>query len=175
MLIGLPSTSELPKYYDRYINLVFTDDLIGALEEEMHDTIAMVLSASDELQNYRYGEDKWNLKEILMHIIDGERIFAYRALRFARMDSTMLSGYEENDYVIASKADNRTMQSLIDEYEAVRLSTIQLFSNFTRDMLNQVGNANGVEISVRALGFTILGHEMHHKKVFEERYVNSFN
>jgi len=175
MIIGLPTQNELPKYFDRYINLVFTDDLITGLEDEMADTIKLVLGASPDLYEYRYADDKWNLKEIMLHLIDCERIFNYRALRFARNDKTELSGFEENDYVIASKADQRTIQSILDEYESVRNSTIQLFSNFTRDMLNQKGTANGVEVSVRALGFTILGHEIHHKKVFEERYIKAFN
>ena len=175
MIIGLPSQNELPKYFDRYIKLVFTDDLIAGLEEEMQDTIVTTLGLSSDLQEFRYAEGKWNLKEILMHQVDAERIFNYRALRFARNDKTELSGFEENDYVIASKADNRTIQSILDEYESVRNSSIQLFSNFTRDMLNQKGIANGVEISVRALGFTILGHEMHHKKIFEERYIKAFS
>lgn len=175
MIIGLPSQNELPKYFDRYIKLVFTDDLIAGLEEEMQDTIVTTLGLSSDLQEFRYAEGKWNLKEILMHLVDAERIFNYRALRFARNDKTELSGFEENDYVIASKADKRSIQSILDEYESVRNSTIQLFSNFTRDMLNQKGIANGVEISVRALGFTILGHEMHHKKIFEERYIKAFS
>ena len=175
MIIGLPSLNELPKYFDRYINLVFTDDLIAGLEEEMQDTIETTLGLSTDLLEFKYAEGKWNMKEILMHIVDTERIFNYRALRFARYDDTELSGFDDNAYAIASKADQRTIQSILDEYESVRNSSIQLFSNFTRDMLNQKGIANGVEISVRALGFTILGHEMHHKKIFEERYIKAFN
>ncbi|MGB6268909.1 MAG: DinB family protein, partial [Olleya sp.] len=116
-------------------------------------------------------KDKWNIKEIINHLIDSERIFCYRALRFARQDNTALSGFNENDYVDFSHAKNRTIDSLIEEYKTVRQATITLYNSFTDESLLFRGIAGSGEVSVRALGFLIIGHEKHHINVIKQRYL----
>ena len=121
--------------------------------------------------NYKYAEDKWTIKDMLLHIIDAERVFAYRALRFARADKTNLPGFEHDDYVVVANANGRIKASLLNEYNAQRESTIQLFSNFKDEMLMQIGVASGNPMSVRALGFVTAGHETHHCNIIKERYL----
>src|SRR5690606_18442301 len=126
----------------------------------------------DENQGlYSYAHGKWTLKEVLIHCIDTERIMSYRALRFARNDQTELPGFEQNDYVPQSEANSRKMADLIEEYKILRQSTILLFKSFSDDVLKRAGVANGNPISVRALGFVISGHELHHLNVCKERYL----
>lgn len=173
MNIARPSAQDMPKYFDRYIELANTDDLIRSLKAEMRDTQKSIGTYSKELIDFRYAEGKWNLKEILVHLIDAERIFAYRALRIARLDTAPLSGFDEDAYVEHSNASHRPIKEILKEYKAVRKSTILLFLSFTEEMLDRKGTASNVEISVRSMGFTILGHEIHHKKVFEERYLKA--
>ena len=172
-MISRPLESEMPTYFDRYIHLANTDDLLRSLKSEMRDTQKSISQYSSAVIDYRYAAGKWNLKEILVHLVDTERILAYRALRIARQDATPLSGFDENAYVEHSNACQRPIRDILKEYKAVRKSTIQLFSSFTPQMLDYRGTASKVEISVRALGFAILGHEIHHKKVFEERYLKA--
>lgn len=124
-----------------------------------------------EKQNYRYAEGKWTPKDILLHLVDAERIFAYRALRIARNDKTALPGFEENDYVIEAKAEERSMSSLLEEYSEVRKATISLFLNFGEEVLKRLGEASNCSVSVRAIGYIILGHEKHHVDVIFERYL----
>ena len=124
----------------------------------------------DKLE-YRYAEGKWTVKEIIQHIIDTERIFAYRALRVARNDKTALPGFEENDYALTGNANARTLESLLAEYKAVRQATIALFNSFSDDMLKHIGTASNSPISARAIGFIIIGHEAHHCNVIKERYL----
>ncbi|MDT0293186.1 DinB family protein [Mesonia ostreae] len=120
---------------------------------------------------YRYAEDKWTPKEMLLHLIDSERIFCTRALRFARKDKTLLSGYDHEDFVKESGANTRSLESLLEEYNMQRQSSILLFKSFTKDMLQRKGNANGLEVSVAALGLIISGHELHHVQILKERYL----
>jgi uncharacterized damage-inducible protein DinB len=121
--------------------------------------------------NYKYADNKWTIKDMLLHIVDAERVFAYRALRFARADNTNLPGFEHNDYVDRSNANYRSKSSLLNEYNAQRASTIQLFTNFTEEMLLQTGIASGNPMSVRALGFVIAGHEIHHCHIIKKHYL----
>ena len=121
--------------------------------------------------NYKYAKDKWSIKELLLHIIDTERVFAYRALRFAREDKTDLPGFEQDDYVITSDANTRSKASLLNEYNFQRASTIALFSSFNDSMLMKIGMAGGNPMSVRAIGFITSGHEVHHCNILRERYL----
>jgi uncharacterized damage-inducible protein DinB len=121
--------------------------------------------------DYRYAEGKWTIKEIIQHIIDTERIFSYRALRISRNDKTPLPGFEENDYVDNTDANKRGLQELLTELSAVRHATLLLFKSFSEEQLARIGIASENEISVRAIGFIIIGHQKHHQKVFEERYL----
>lgn len=121
--------------------------------------------------DFRYAENKWTVAEVLVHIIDSERIFQYRALRFSRGDQTPLPGFEQDDYVPFSKANNRTLQSLIDEYSVVRNSTLHLFNQFDTNDLERKGIASSLDWSVGALGFVICGHQKHHRNILRERYL----
>ena len=121
--------------------------------------------------DYRYAEGKWTIKDIIQHLIDAERIFTYRALRFARNDKTNLSGFDENDYVDEANANDRTVMQLLTEMSAVRHATLLLFKSFTNEQLIRIGTSNNNLLSVRALGYIIIGHQNHHQRVFEERYL----
>jgi uncharacterized damage-inducible protein DinB len=121
--------------------------------------------------DYRYAEGKWTIKDIIQHVIDTERIFAYRALRISRNDITPLPGFEENDYVENTKANERGIQDLLAEFSAVRYATLFLFKSFSEEQLKRIGTASGTAISVRAIGFIIIGHQKHHQNVFQERYL----
>ena len=120
---------------------------------------------------YRYAEGKWTIKEVLVHIIDDERIYAYRALRFARNDKTELPGFDQDPYAFYSNANVRSIESIIEEYEAVRMSTITLFNGFSDDVMLRSGVANNNEVTVRALGYHIAGHELHHLNILKNRYL----
>lgn len=159
----------LPKNFDQYIKLVPDLDLIDALHKYGNEYLEKEKNYLLALGDKVYAENKWTVKTILLHMIDAERIFAYRALRFARNDKTPLSGFDENEY---AKADvsNRTVTDLLIEFAAVRQATLGLFLGFDDDILLRQGTASGNEISVLALGFTIVGHELHHFNVLRERY-----
>jgi uncharacterized damage-inducible protein DinB len=121
--------------------------------------------------DYRYAEGKWTIKDVIQHIIDAERIFGYRALRISRNDQTPLPGFEENDYVENTDANSRSIQGLLTELSALRHSNLLMFKSFTEKQLTRMGIASNHSISVRALGFLIIGHQKHHQKVFQERYL----
>lgn len=159
-------------WLDNYIHKVDTDNLLEGLKKQTQETLELCASLSDELADYRYAEGKWSVRDILLHLIDAERVFAYRALRFSRNDKTELPGFDEGLWVEHAHASERSMKSLLEEYIVTRTATVALFSNFTQEMLAMRGKANGVEMSVAALGFGILGHEVHHVTIIRERYLN---
>lgn len=163
--------NEYAEYYSQYIKQSGNANLLDVLKESAQALNNLFETISDEKMNYKYADDKWTIKDILLHIIDAERVFAYRALRFARADKTNLPGFEHNDYVVVANANGRSKASLLNEYNAQRESTIQLFSNFTDEMLMQIGVASGNPMSVRALGFVTAGHETHHCNIIKERYL----
>lgn len=165
------TTNEYGPYYKGYIDLAGNDLLITGLTKSMYRHLNLFSSISEDKMNYAYAEGKWTIKELIVHLIDCERVFAYRALRCARNDKTDLPGFDQDDYVTTSEANNRSKASLIEEYESVRKSTIAMFRSFTDEMLTQVGTANGNPMSPRALGFIIIGHEKHHAKIIRERYL----
>jgi len=165
------SSSEFNAYYGAYINLAENQSLIDGLQNGLEKTVAFFESIPADKQDFAYAEGKWTIKEILRHIIDTERIFTYRALRFARNDTTALPGYEQDDYILPAKANELSMQSLLEEYKSNRLATIAMFSNFTDEMLKIIGEASNYPMSARASGFITIGHEIHHCKVINERYL----
>lgn len=171
MSISKPTPEEFPDFYGKYIALVKSENLIEALTEQGKQFNEFIYSIPSEIFDYRYAEGKWTVKEIISHILDAERIFAYRALRFARNDKTNLHGFEENNYVPETNAANRTIDSMLEEMTHVRCSTILLFFSFSDEMTMRKGIANGREISVRALGYIIAGHMQHHMNVIKERYL----
>lgn len=167
-----PDLSTVPDFHKRYVEHVKDYDVLEALKNSSKETIEMVRSIPEEKGDYRYAEGKWSIKELLCHMMDTERILAYRALRFARNDKTHLHGFEENDYAPEANAQNRNIKKIADEMGRLRLTTIDLFENFTPEMFKRKGLANNLELSVLNLGYIISGHESHHRKILRERYLS---
>jgi uncharacterized damage-inducible protein DinB len=154
-----------------YVREAGNVNLIEELEISLHDFIRFVQNIPMDKFDYRYAEGKWTIKEIIQHVIDTERIFAYRALRFSRFDKTPLQSFEENDYAANTNAGGRSIQDLLTELSAVRHSNLLFYKSLSEEQLKAIGTASNNQISVRALGFVIIGHQKHHQKVFEERYL----
>lgn len=172
MKINDLSPNEYANFYANYIASVSNEyTLVEELEISIHRFIKFVQDIPMDKFDYRYAEGKWTIKEIIQHLIDAERIFAYRALRFARYDATVLSGFDEDYYVLNSTANQRSIMELLTEYSAVRHTSLLLFKSFNNEQLLYSGIASNNNISVRALGFVIIGHQNHHQKIFEERYL----
>jgi uncharacterized damage-inducible protein DinB len=137
----------------------------------MKKTRELVDSVPDERWGFVYAPGKWTIKEVLVHIVDDERIYAYRALRIGRGDTTPLPGFEQNDYVPYSRAGGRSVRSILKEYESVRRATLTLFRSFTEEDLSRKGTANNYVYSVRGLLYHMAGHELHHLNILRERYL----
>ena len=167
--IDKPEPDEHIAYYGKYIALV-GDDALAAMRASSAATPRLLSGVTEAQAMFRYQPGKWSVKEVVGHIIDGERVFAYRALRFAREDTTPLPGFEENEWVPAGRFDRRSLQDLVAEYSAVRTATVAMFSSFDEDALLRRGKANDAEVSVRALAHIIAGHELHHVGLLRERY-----
>lgn len=165
------NSNEYSEYYGYYISLNVSDNLIQNLENQLDATCDFFKSLPEDKLEFQYEVGKWTPKDILQHIIDTERIFAYRALRFGRFDSINLPGYEENDYADVANANLRTIEDLLEEYKMVKLASIHLFKSFSEKMLLNIGTANNAPISVRAIGFVISGHEIHHINIIKARYL----
>ena len=157
--------------FANYVQEAGEINLIEELEISLHAFIKFVQNIPLDKFDYRYAEGKWTIKDIIQHLIDSERIFAYRALRFSRNDKTPLPGFEENDYVDNTNANGRSIQDLLTELSAVRHSTLLFYKSLSEEQLQRIGIASTHQLSVRALGFVIIGHQKHHQKVFEERYL----
>lgn len=166
-----PDLATVPAWYHNYIKQVQEDDVLNAISHNSETAFTFFKTLPDEKWSYRYAEGKWSIKEMLQHIIDAERIFAYRALCFARKDTTALPGFEENDYAAASNADKRNKEELLTEFETVRKSIEQLFVSFDEEQLASIGTSNNNPISVNSIGFIIPGHAQHHINVIKERYL----
>jgi uncharacterized damage-inducible protein DinB len=163
--------NEYSRFYTPYIQALENVQLLEELEICLHDFIKFVQNIPMDKFDFRYAEGKWTIKDIIQHLIDCERVFSYRALRLSRKDKTPLPGFEENDYVQNTEANKRSLQELLTEFSAVRQSTLLLFKSFSYEQLKSTGIVNDHEISVRAIGFIIIGHQKHHQKVFQERYL----
>ncbi|WP_018477318.1 DinB family protein [Pontibacter roseus] len=170
-IITPPSPTEYDEFFNSYIGNANTDDLLTALAASEEYIVNLMLSLKEQQLQHRYQPGKWSIKEMLVHMVDTERIFAYRALCFARKDKTEFPGFDENAYADVSKGDTRAITSILAEYAAVRQATIELFKNFDEEMLAEVGTASGRKVSVRAMGFAILGHEIHHLNILRQRYL----
>lgn len=164
--------NEYAPFYANYITQVSDEyTLIEELEISLHRYIKFVQDIPMDKFDYSYAEGKWTIKDIIQHTIDAERVFAYRALRFARNDKTELPGYEEDDYANEANGNKRSIMELLTEFSAVRHATLLLFKSFNEEQLLRIGYANNNPMSVRALGFIVIGHQNHHQRVFEERYL----
>ena len=166
-----PDLSRVGNFYHNYINQVTEDELAEAFDKESASFIRFLDTIPAEKYDYRYAEDKWTIKEVLQHIIDAERIFSYRALRFARKDKTPLPGFDENSFAAASKADARNWDKLVEEFKVVRRSSELLFHSFDEEQLQSDGISSNASNYVLALGFILIGHTMHHQKIIKERYL----
>ena len=171
--IGRPEPSEFVPYHGDYISLVKGSDIVGALEEQGKEIVALLSSLSERQAQHRYEPGKWSVKEVVGHVIDTERIFAYRALRIARGDATPIEGFEQDDYVRAAQFDKRTLAGLVEEFAAVRRATILLYHGLDGEAWLRRGIANQKEVTVRALAYLTAGHELHHRKILEEKYLTA--
>jgi uncharacterized damage-inducible protein DinB len=170
--IKKPEPGEYPAYAAMYIDRLPDDGLLlQHLEDNFQVVKELILSLPEEKLLYRYAPGKWTIKEILVHIIDDERIYSYRALRFARNDSTPLPGFEQDDFTKYSNANKRDLGNIFEEYEAVRKATITLFNGLDEEVLTRYGTADGKKATVRALAYHIAGHELHHISIIKEKYL----
>jgi hypothetical protein len=164
--------TEFQKYIQRYLDLVPSENWLQEMKISGNTTSEIYRELSPEQSNFAYAEGKWTMKELLQHLIDAERIFVYRAMRFARKDKTELPGWNEEEYANHYFSEERSLESLIDEFETVRKSSIIFFENLNPQQLQENGIANGNEISVETIGKLIVGHNIHHLNVMKERYLS---
>jgi len=169
-IIARPQPGESAPYYDRYISLVQGEDILDTLDQQRRQTMLLLSGRNDEDGDFRYAPDKWSAKEVLGHVCDTERIFAYRALRIARADATPVEGFEQDDYVQNGPFAQRPLAGLVEDFIAVRRATLSLLRNLDEPAWSRRGIANKNEVTVRALAYTIAGHEMHHRRILEEKY-----
>lgn len=171
MKAGDLSDSEYAEFYAPYIQTLNNDDLIEELEISVHRLIRFVQEIPMDKYDYQYAPGKWTIKDILQHLIDAERVFSYRSMRFARNDNTELPSFDENAYAEQAFGYRRSIKDLLTELAIVRQSTLALFKTFSDEQLVKSGIASGKRMSVRALGFVIIGHQNHHQRIFSERYL----
>jgi len=164
-------SSEHHPYFKAYLDQLEERPLIEALTEGAIETNRFFRDLPESKHEFQYAESKWTPKEILLHLIDAERAFSYRALFIARTDNANLEGFDENTFAKNSNANVRSMADLLKEYNSVRAATINLFESFSDETLARIGKANGNTFSVRVAGFLTCGHEIHHRKVIKERYL----
>lgn len=170
-MIGIPDKAEYNPYYHTYISLVVSQDVIPFLEKQREEFVGILEVLSIDQQNYSYEEGKWTIKELLRHIIDAERIFAYRAMSIARNDKSAFPGMDQNEYMSACDDRNNSFEALIKEFDLLRQGNIQMFTNLPVDSFEIMGVASDSEISVRALLYIIVGHLEHHKTIMNDRYL----
>lgn len=170
-----PAADEYLPYYDRYIKRVPEGDVLSTLSRQIDETLAMLRGLPESVAGYRYATDKWSVNEVVGHLIDSERIFSIRALRFARGDSTPVPGFEQDDYVRNATFNAYRLSDLASELEVVRQATLHLFRHIDEDAWTRRGTASNAEVSVRALAYIIAGHELHHRELLRSRYLQKKN
>ena len=166
-----PAPEECAPYYHSYINQVGGSDILNTLIDNKTQTLELLRSLPSPIWDHRYAPGKWTAKELLLHVIDTERIFAYRALRIARNDQTPIEGFEQDDYVPFSGAATRSSASIMEEYAAVREASLHLFRHCSPEMWNRQGTASGRPFTTRSLAYITAGHELHHLRILRERYL----
>ena len=169
-MIPRPDAAEHPPYFSRYVDLVPDGNLLLTLRSQLHDTLASIRGMDEADGGFRYLPGKWSIRQVLGHVIDTERVMAYRALHFARGDAAPLPSMDQDQFVAGADSDARTLADLADEFEHVRLATIALFRPLRDEALARRGIASGAQCSVRALAWIIAGHELHHGAILRERY-----
>lgn len=165
-----PAAGEYGSFYQSYIEKLGSGNIIEILGEQQEITSSLITSLDERQALYRYKEQKWTVKEVIGHLIDTERVFAYRALSISRNDTNELPGFDQDEYVEAASFNDRSLQNFRDEYAGQRRSTIALFSSFSKEILDRKGIANNYSLSVRAIPFIIAGHERHHLEILDNRY-----
>ena len=168
--VARPQPGEYAPYYERYISLVSGNEILSALESGRRQMMLLLSGRSEGEGDYRYAPGKWSAKEVLGHVCDTERVFAYRALRISRADQTPMEGFEQDDYVRNGPFAHRPLCELIDDYIAVRRATLTLFRNLDDAAWLRRGVANKNQVTVRALAYIIAWHELHHRSILEEKY-----
>jgi hypothetical protein len=171
--VGKPEETEYLPYYASYISLVQDGDIRATLGNQLPETLTLLQSIPEERAGFRYAPGKWSIKELVGHIIDGERVFAYRALRFARNDQTPVPGFEQDDYIREASFDACALADLAAEFSSVRQSSLFLFKHLSEEAWTRRGTANDSEVSVRALAYIIAGHELHHREVLRSKYLQA--
>jgi hypothetical protein len=169
-VVTRPQPGEYASFYERYISLIQGEEILHTLDEQRREMLLLLSCRNEKDGGFRYAPEKWSVNEVLGHICDTERIFAYRALRFSRADATPLAGFEQDDYVRSGPFGQRPLSDLIEEFIAVRRATISLFRNLDDAAWTRRGVANKNEVSVRALAYITAGHELHHRRILEEKY-----
>lgn len=164
--------SEYNNYYQPYIDILGETDLLDGLKTGLVSLVNFITALPDDKMEFAYAPKKWSIAEALVHLIDTERIFQYRALRFSRNDKTPLPGFDQDIFVAKSRANAKGKTAIINEFKAVRVGTIALFESLNDEELMRFGVASGSKMSVRALGFLMCGHLKHHKKIIESRYLS---
>ncbi len=164
-------SNEYAEFYAGYISLVDNENILNLLNDQLQEFIELSQSIPQEKALYRYAENKWSIKELIGHMLDTERIMAYRALCIARNEKKSLPGFEQDDYVQNGFFNDRNWNEMLEEYSLQRKANILLFESFNESVLKTIGIANEKEISVRALIYIIAGHERHHLNILKERYL----
>lgn len=167
-----PNLASIPEFYRGYVGRVKDENILTALESNKGEAVQYLEKIPVDKWDYRYAEGKWNIKEMVQHIIDTERIFSYRALCFARGEKASLPGFNENDYAAAAEASTRKTTDLLEEFSIVRAGTICLFRSFSDKQLEKTGIANNHPIEVNTIGFIAVGHVLHHLNILSERYLS---
>jgi hypothetical protein len=168
---GRPQTGEYNSYYGRYIDLATEDDIVAALDTQGRETANLLGGLSEAQASFRYERDKWSVKQLVGHVIDAERIFAFRALAFARGETTPLPGFDQDPYVANAASDDRSIADLAEEFATVRKANVMMFRALSEEAWQRRGVASDNPISVRALAYILLGHERHHLRILRERYL----
>jgi hypothetical protein len=166
-----PQSNEYAPSYAPYIDKAPEDDIAAALELQIDATRAVLAPLSEERALHRYAPGKWSVKEIVGHVIDGERVFAYRAMSIARGEQQSLPGFDENEYMVHATFDERPLRDLLDELADLRRANVRMFRGLSDEAWSRIGKANDTPVSVRAIAYILLGHERHHLGVLRERYL----
>ena len=166
-----PTSNEYAPYYHTYIGKVPEGTLLDLLAQSYNEFLAITQNIDASKEDYRYAEGKWSIKEVLQHLIDTERVMQYRALRVARNDTTPMAGFDQDDFAAVAIVSHRSIPDLMAEFNIVRQSSITLFQSLQASNLLHIGTASGHPVSTRALGYIILGHQLHHQKILVERYL----
>ena len=166
-----PDRSEYAPYYEGYISLVANTDIRATLAGQPAELRKVFSELAEEKGTFTYETGKWSIKELLGHIIDGERMFAYRAFRISRGDKTPIEGFEQKDYIENARSNERSFADLLDEFELLRVANLLMFDHMTETDLLRSGSANNVEITVRSIGYIMAGHVVHHVNILNERYL----